>query len=134
MKKRGFGEGKRNGAGWKQQNNETIEETAIREFHEETGISITKDKLIKAWLLHFSRLHKPEWNQDVHVFIGQEYSWQPLESEEMKPQWRDISAIPYESMRADDIIWLPRLLANESFEYEFGFDEKNEIYHSNVIV
>lgn len=133
MKKRGFGEGKRNGAGWKQHEGETIEQTAIREFQEETWVIIDTENLKKYWVLHFSRPHKAAWNQDVHVFVGETYSGIPTESDEMKPQWRDIDAIPYGSMRADDTIWLPRLLAQEQFEYEFVFNENNEIYHSNVI-
>ncbi len=41
MKKRGFGEGKWNGAGGKQVDWETIEQTAIREFLEETWVAIS---------------------------------------------------------------------------------------------
>ncbi|MEI7478242.1 MAG: NUDIX domain-containing protein [bacterium] len=48
MKKRGFGEGKRNGAGGKQQEGETIEETASRELVEETAVDIPASKLKKA--------------------------------------------------------------------------------------
>ncbi len=51
MKKRGFGEGKWNGAGGKQKDGETIEETAIRECQEE--INITPKKLEKVAIINF---------------------------------------------------------------------------------
>jgi 8-oxo-dGTP pyrophosphatase MutT (NUDIX family) len=134
MKKRWFGEGKRNGAGGKQLDWETIEQTAIREFQEETWVEIAQTDLIQQWLLHFSRPHKPEWNQIVHVFLWKKYQWEPIETEEMRPQWWNIDAIPYDSMRDDDIIRLPRFIWWENFEYECIFDEKNKIYSSKVIL
>lgn len=134
MKKRWFGEGKRNWAGGKQVDWETIEQTAIREFQEETWVEISQENLIPQWILHFYRPHKPEWHQTVHVFVWKEFTWEPTETEEMKPQWRDINKIPYEHMWEDDIIWLPRLIWQEKFEYEFTFDEKNTIYSSKIVI
>ena len=45
MKKRGFGEGKWNGAGGKVETGETIIQAASRELGEETGIEIIPEKL-----------------------------------------------------------------------------------------
>lgn len=53
MKKRGFGEGKWNGAGGKVEEGETIVQAASRELMEETGINIAPDKLEARGVLHF---------------------------------------------------------------------------------
>ncbi len=45
MKKRGFGEGKWNGAGGKVEEGETIVQAASRELQEETGIEIAPEKM-----------------------------------------------------------------------------------------
>lgn len=45
MKKRGFGEGKWNGAGGKVEAGETIVQAASRELREETGIEINPEKM-----------------------------------------------------------------------------------------
>ncbi len=45
MKKRGFGEGKWNGAGGKVEEGETIVQAASRELREETGIEIVPEKM-----------------------------------------------------------------------------------------
>lgn len=53
MKKRGFGEGKWNGAGGKVDTGETIIEAASRELREETGINIAPEKMEARGVLHF---------------------------------------------------------------------------------
>lgn len=53
MKKRGFGEGKWNGAGGKVDPGETIIQAASRELREETGINIIPEKMEARGILHF---------------------------------------------------------------------------------
>ncbi len=134
LKKRSFGEGKWNGAGGKQLDWDSIEQTAMREFQEETWVEIVPEGLAKQWILHFYWPHKPDWNQSVHVFVWTKYEWEPTETEEMRPQWWDIDKIPYEDMRDDDKIWLPRFLRWEKFEYEFTFNEKSEIVWQKTLL
>lgn len=93
-KKRGFGTGKWNGAGGKQAEWESIENTAIREFLEETWVTIPIEQLQKKWILHFWYESRPEWNQSVHIFIWKEFNGTPSETEEVKPQWWDTNALP----------------------------------------
>ena len=43
------------------------------------------------------------------------------DSDEMAPQWVATAALPYERMWADDIFWLPLLLAGKHFVGDFVF-------------
>lgn len=123
MKKRGFGEGKYNGAGGKVEAGETIVQAASRELGEETGIVIASEKLEARGVLHFHFDGKPEWDQDVNVFVAHGYTGSFEETEEMKPEWFDIDKIPFDAMWEDDPYWLPRVIEGESVEFEFYFDK-----------
>ena len=70
MKKRGFGEGKWNGAGGKLEAGETVAQAASRELLEETGISIAPEKMEARGVLHFHFDGKPDWDQDVSIFVS----------------------------------------------------------------
>lgn len=121
MKKRWFGAGKRNGAGGKVKDSETIIQWALRELHEETWALISEDALRYKGVLHFVFEGEEEKNQDCSVFFGV-YEWEVYETEEMLPKWFDIEAIPFSEMWEDDPIWLPRLLNGEQdIEYRFIF-------------
>lgn len=128
MKKRGFGKGKWNGAGGKPDTNETIEETAIRECAEE--ISVTPRSLGKVAVLNFyfpAEKAALGFNQQAHVFFCDEWDGEPVESEEMRPQWFAKDAIPYNEMWADDAYWLPRVLAGEQIEADFYFNDDDGV-------
>ncbi len=108
MKKRGFGVGKYNGIGGKQQGNETIEETAKRETQEEIGVRpILLEKIA---VTNFSFLGKPDWGQQVTSFICNKWEGAPAESEEMNPKWFDTNEIPFSEMWEDDQYWVPLIL------------------------
>lgn len=103
MKKRGFGEGKWNGAGGKVEATETVTEAAIRELQEETGIEISREKMEARGVLHFHFSSKPEWDQDVNIFVSQGYTGGFKETEEMRPEWFDTDKIPFDTMWEDDV-------------------------------
>lgn len=125
MKKRNFGVGKWNGVGGKPEENETIEETAIREAKEEIGVLINLFDLEK--VANFKFFFKDgKWDQHVHIFFCRKWSSDIIESDEMKPQWFDIDKIPYENMWQDDKYWLPRILNGEKLEGEFCFNDNND--------
>lgn len=119
MKKRGFGAGKWNGAGGKIDAEETVTEAAVRELHEETGVAISPESLEPRGILHYHFLQKPEWDRDVHVFVSHGYKGGFQETEEMRPEWFDIDAIPFDAMWNNDRYWLPRVIEGESVEFEF---------------
>ena len=135
MKKRGFGVGRYNGVGGKVDDNKdkSILDAIMREAKEEIGVDIIDPKNVG--LFHFKFPHKPEWEQDVHVFLAKKWQGEPVETEEMKPQWFDQDKIPYSQMWEDDALWLPRILKGEKLEAEFIFTEGDKIasYYINTI-
>lgn len=127
MKKRGFGMGKWNGPGGKDQEGETPEETCRRETKEEIGVDL--DKLEYRGVIEFVFEFKPEWNQVCSIFVANEIIGEPLESEEMMPAWFPLESVPYMDMWADDPIWLPGVLAGGMVSMRFFFDEAGAVLH-----
>ena len=71
--------------GGKIEEGETSEEASIREFKEETGITITKQHCIG-----HNTIEYPERIFEFDIFIADEYSGEPLEFEENKSMWFNI--------------------------------------------
>lgn len=130
MKKRGFGAGRWNGLGGKVAADETIEAAARRELHEEIGV--TAQKMTQQGIIEFEWQNKPGILQ-VHVFRVDRYTGTPAESEEMRPQWFDIDAIPYDDMWADDRHWLPLFIAGKKLEGYFLFDDADQILDQRLV-
>lgn len=125
LKKRGFGMGKWNGYGGKVTEGETIEEAAHRELFEEAGIRVPV--IEKLGVLEFSWQGKEQDILEVNIFKATDFSGEPQETEEMKPQWFDIHKIPFEKMWPNDEYFYPLFLAGKSFTGKFIFDENNNI-------
>lgn len=124
MKKRGFGVGRWNGFGGKVEAGETIEEAAQREIFEESGLEATE--ISARGVLDFD-FPERDLQLEVHVFKILKYSGTAQESEEMKPQWFSLDAIPYDEMWADDIHWLPLFLQDDKFSGKFILDNQDQI-------
>jgi len=119
MKKRGFGEGRWNGVGGKPKSKETIEEAAIRETQEE--INVLLRNLNKVAIINFYFPHNPDWNQQVIVFVTKDWKEEPIETEEMNPQWFKKDQLPLDSMWPDDKFWLPMVMKGKKIKAEFLF-------------
>jgi 8-oxo-dGTP diphosphatase/2-hydroxy-dATP diphosphatase len=131
LKKRGFGMGRWNGFGGKVEMGETIEEAARRELFEESGLrALNMEDFAQ---LDFEFQDTGEL-LEMHIFRCTEFSGQPEESEEMKPQWFDENNPPLDKMWADDKYWLHLLVAGKKFSGNFLFDNEksNKIINYNV--
>ena len=125
-KKSGFGKGKYFGIGGKVEQGESYQEAALREVKEEIGVEILHININFAAHLIFSFPYKPEWNQEVMVYLVNSWKGEPLESAEMKPEWFKIKDIPYQQMWSDNAHWLPIILNHRRVKAEFTFGEDNE--------
>lgn len=135
MKKRGFGMGKWNGFGGKVEEGEGIEVAAKRELLEEAGI--TANTLEKLGVLEFSWVNNKVVSQEsfgteskvleVNVFRATDFSGEPKETEEMKPQWFTVNEIPYDKMWSSDAFWYPPFLAGKKFTGKFIFDSNDNV-------
>ena len=132
MKKRGFGIGRWNGTGGKfdPEKDKNILDAAVRETREEIGVEVKNPE--KVGLFHFTFPHKPEWDQDVHLFLAKDWLGEPTESDEMMPKWFSFNEIPYDKMWPDDIHWLPHIIKGEKVEADFSFSEGDKILDYSV--
>lgn len=131
MKKRGFGAGRWNGFGGKVEPGETIEEAAKREMQEECGVAI--EEMEKVGIHEFEFEKNRGDILEVHVFRIDTWNGEPIETEEMKPQWFTIDAIPYDEMWPDDIHWMPVFLADKKFRTKFLFGEGDTVLENEVL-
>jgi len=129
MKKRGFGEGRWNGFGGKVKENETIEQSLIREMQEEAGIKVIKQE--KIGILEFENEAEKDI-LEVHYYKILEFSGEPKESEEMLPKWFNIHELPFDKMWPDDRYWMPLFLKNKKFKGKFFFKDKNTIINHSL--
>lgn len=120
MKKRRFGAGKWNGFGGKPDAGESIEAAAKREIQEECGI--VPNKIEKIGLMEFT-YSGADGVYEVHMFVCNDFSGEPIETEEMLPRWFAVSELPYEEMWISDKLWMPLLLAGKKFKGQVAFND-----------
>ena len=124
LKKRGFAKGRWNGFGGKVEGDETIEEAAKREVKEECGIDL--GRIDKSGILSFDAPHF-NTTMEVHIFRCEDYYGQPMESDEMKPQWFNINDLPFEDMWSNDPYWYPYFRQGRKFKGKFLFNEDESV-------
>ncbi len=125
MKKRGFGSGKWNGYGGKVQAEENPVTGAVRELEEESGLVVDEKDLQHVALVRFYF----DGNPIFECFVYMTHSWQsePVETEEMRPQWYPISNLPFEEMWAADAKWIPLILNGEKIEAKVNFNADGSV-------
>lgn len=130
-KKRGFGEGKWNGPGGKVRENETVEESMIREVKEETGFRVNSYQ--KMGELEFIFKDREGWNNYTHVFIFRDFSGELAESEEGNLEWFKKEEFPFDQMWDDDRHWLLRVLGGEYTRMRFYFSHEGKLINYEEI-
>lgn len=128
-KKRGFGVGFWNGYGGKLEVGETIEEALIREVKEESGLDLLEYE--KRGEMDF--LLADGAIKEVHIYEGVKWIGDPIETEEMRPEWFLISAIPLDIMWPSDVFWYPFFLKREYFRGQITFDENKQVISKKFI-
>jgi len=132
-KKKGFGQGNFLGIGGKVEPGESIEQAMIRETVEEIGVIPTDFNQVGVLDFYFPYVDEPKkWNQRVHIFLVKAWNGKPRESEEIYPEWFNVSTIPLDHMWSDAPYWLPNILRGEKVNAEFTFDKNLEVEEKNI--
>lgn len=134
MKKRGFGAGRWNGAGGKLEAGETFEGAARRETFEELGVTVESLEEVATLKFYWTIAEHAMKNVVCVVYVCDSWAGEPVETEEMAPQWFDEPEIPYGQMWDDDKFWLPQVLAGEYVEAELLFGPDDELLDKLIAV
>lgn len=117
-KKTGLGKGKVNGPGGKVDPGESTEACAIRECHEELGITVRD--------LEYCGQHRFQFvdGYSIHVWVYRTrvFDGLPQATVEADPLWVRQDEIPFDDMWEDDSLWLPMLIRGERFRTRWIFD------------
>ena len=124
-KKRGLGAGKINGPGGRIEPGESSLDAAVRETREELGIEVLSPELRGE--LHFQFVDG--YSLHCSVFVAENFVGEPIETSEAIPLWTPLNAIPYEEMWADDVCWLPDVLAGWKVRGFFFFEKERLLSH-----
>lgn len=114
LKKHGMGVGLWNGFGGKLEEGETMDECALRELQEESGIR--PDVLEHRGVLYMD-------NMTIFVYVAEGFNQgQVRETEEMKPEWFLVDQLPSDRYSSAKV-WWPLLFKGEKFVVRFTGEE-----------
>lgn len=129
FKQRGFGKERWNGFGGKVEEGESIENATKREAREECGLEIAE---LEKRAVHEFVFEGSEDVLEVHTFLALEWTGEPQETEEMRPEWFAFEDIPYNTMWPDDKLWLPQFLAGKKLRTKFLFGANDHVLDYEV--
>ena len=132
-KKTGLGQGKVVGLGGHVEPGESAAEAAVREVKEESGLVVPRSALVQAARLTFLFPAQPSWDMDADIFTAAQWSGEPAETDEIRPQWFPVAALPFHRMWDDAPRWLPRVLAGERLRATFSYAADNETVATEAI-
>ena len=120
-KKKGLGMGNFVGLGGKLESGETAVDAAVREIEEESSLVVAASALTELGLLTYLFPYREEWSQESTVFVCDQWSGTPRESNELNPLWFDVATLPVDEMWDDARHWLPGVLNGVSVRATFTF-------------
>ncbi|SFU09492.1 8-oxo-dGTP diphosphatase [Arthrobacter sp. ov118] len=126
MKKTGLGLGKIVGLGGHVEPGETYAEAACREVFEEAGVVVREEDLRAVGLIEFVFPARPEWNMSTRLFTTRHWTGDPVESQEIIPEWFQVTCLPLERMWQDAEHWLPLALGEGAVEAVITLNADNE--------
>ena len=129
MKKRGHGVGMWNGTGGKPLENESLDATAKRETLEEIGVTLTNLKRVAK--IEFKDLPSGS-SHFATAYISTEWVGEPIETEEMRPEWFEADKLPFDQMWSADKIWIPEILAGKRIKAVFAYSEGDILKSSQI--
>jgi 8-oxo-dGTP diphosphatase len=128
-KKRGLGAGKINGPGGRVEPGETLLACAVREVEEEVGVTPVDPHWCGEHRFHFT----DGFSLHTHVYCANAHVGEPVETDEAIPMWVARPELPYAEMWADDILWVPHMLAGRRFAGRFLFEGDQLLDHALVV-
>jgi 8-oxo-dGTP diphosphatase len=133
-KKTGFGVGKVVGLGGHVEPEETAIQAAARETAEESSLIVAVEDLREAVNLTFRFPARPAWDMQVAVFVGDRFTGDAQESDEIAPRWYPIDDLPVQDMWDDNQYWLPQVLDGQRLRAEFEFaDDCETVAKAHVV-
>jgi 8-oxo-dGTP diphosphatase len=125
-KKTGLGTGKIVGLGGHVEEGETPAEAAAREVKEESGLHVDVDSLREAAHITFLFPTHPAWDMTVVVFVSDTWRGDAAETDEIRPEWFPVAALPLDRMWDDGKHWVPRVLAGDRLRATFSYAADRE--------
>lgn len=104
----------------------------VRETKEE--INVTPTNYSKVADITFDEFFKGKPAlMHIHVFIATEWKGEPVESEEMAPEWFPKNSLPLDIMWSDDPYWLPQVLKGDKITGHFKLNKQDKIIDFELI-
>ena len=63
----------------------------------------------------------------VHIYHASSFAGEPRETDEMRPEWFELDAVPFDRMWPDDEHWYPMFLEGKTFAGTFWFTNTTTI-------
>ena len=132
-KKESFGHGYLVGPGGKIEVGETSEQCVVRETREEIKVAPKYPEKSGTIIFNYSHDGIPEI-QEVDFYIAKEWEGDPVETDEMKPEWFDIDKVPYDRMLPTNQKFIEPMLHGKKVNGAVIFDEDFNPLSSQLVV